>query len=205
MPDALERLRAANPVADCPPPSIQDVWKRVELDGSSDTGRHHGNRPGARSSVAFPSLRSVVAVFATVTAIVVAVVALALLGHRHTDIPASRADSPPALFTLHAQAGQLLGANPGLPARVQALRGYPIVVNAWASWCQPCRNDLRRFASASSRYGQKSRSLALTSTTRPRPRHRSSPSRLVARAPRRPGRGLGLPGQASIQSLRDGR
>ena len=155
MLDALERLRAANPVPECPPPSIQDVWKRVELDRSSDKGRHHGNRPSARSPVALPSISSVVAVFATVTAIAVAVVALALLGHRHTDIPASRAGQPPALFTLHAQAGQLLGPNPGLPARVQALRGYPIVVNAWASWCQPCRNDLGRFASASSRYGQK--------------------------------------------------
>ena len=50
-----------------------------------------------------------------------------------------RCPAPAALAALHGQAAQLLGAEPDLAARIQALRGHPIVVNAWASWCTPCR------------------------------------------------------------------
>jgi len=55
---------------------------------------------------------------------------------------------------LHQEADQLLGNQSALAARIQALGGYPVVINAWASWCDPCRLELGLFAAASVRYGR---------------------------------------------------
>jgi cytochrome oxidase Cu insertion factor (SCO1/SenC/PrrC family)/thiol-disulfide isomerase/thioredoxin len=63
------------------------------------------------------------------------------------------ASSPPPLAALHAQAGKLLGSESALQKRLAALRGYPVVVNAWASWCDNCVAEYPLFASASVRYG----------------------------------------------------
>jgi cytochrome oxidase Cu insertion factor (SCO1/SenC/PrrC family)/thiol-disulfide isomerase/thioredoxin len=65
------------------------------------------------------------------------------------------AGSPPPLASLHQQADQLLGNESALADRIRALRGYPIVINAWASWCGPCRSEFTLFAAASARYGRR--------------------------------------------------
>jgi cytochrome oxidase Cu insertion factor (SCO1/SenC/PrrC family)/thiol-disulfide isomerase/thioredoxin len=64
------------------------------------------------------------------------------------------ARSPHPLAALHRQAASLLGSDTALQARLRALRGYPVVINAWASWCAPCRAESSLFAAASARYGR---------------------------------------------------
>jgi protein SCO1/2 len=62
--------------------------------------------------------------------------------------------SPAPLAALHQQAGRLLGSDAALTARVKALHGYPIVVNAWASWCPSCRTEFNLFRTASIQSGR---------------------------------------------------
>jgi cytochrome c biogenesis protein CcmG/thiol:disulfide interchange protein DsbE len=62
--------------------------------------------------------------------------------------------APPALAALHRQANQLLpGGRDGLDARLRELRGHPVVVNVWGSWCGPCRVELPIIQRASLDWG----------------------------------------------------
>jgi cytochrome oxidase Cu insertion factor (SCO1/SenC/PrrC family)/thiol-disulfide isomerase/thioredoxin len=66
------------------------------------------------------------------------------------------AGSPPALAALHNQAGQLLeGGSQTLIERLRGLRGYPVVLNVWASWCTPCQKEFPLFAGAAAHYGRR--------------------------------------------------
>ena len=67
----------------------------------------------------------------------------------------SLAGAPAPLAALHAQANTLLpGTQDGFNARIKDLRGRPIVVNKWASWCGPCRGEFPSFQRASVKFGK---------------------------------------------------
>jgi thiol-disulfide isomerase/thioredoxin len=65
------------------------------------------------------------------------------------------AGSPQTLAALHGQAGQLIASAGTLSDRLRSLRGYPVVLNAWASWCGPCRTEFPLMAGASAQFGRK--------------------------------------------------
>ena len=72
------------------------------------------------------------------------------------------AGSPPRLASLHKQANQLIGGDKSdFQARMAQLKGHPVVVNKWASWCAPCRGEFPVFQQAALKLGNKVAFLGL--------------------------------------------
>jgi thiol-disulfide isomerase/thioredoxin len=85
-------------------------------------------------------------------------------GGSHPDYAKALAGSPPPLAALHKQADDLLpGGQEAYEDRLAELRGYPVVVNIWASWCGPCRFEFPVLQKLSARYGKKVAFLGINS------------------------------------------
>jgi cytochrome c biogenesis protein CcmG/thiol:disulfide interchange protein DsbE len=85
-------------------------------------------------------------------------------GGRHPDYARALAGSPAPLAALHSQSDELIsGGVPAFEKRIAALRGYPVVANVWASWCDPCRLEFPVLQRLSARYGKKVAFLGINS------------------------------------------
>jgi thiol-disulfide isomerase/thioredoxin len=72
--------------------------------------------------------------------------------------------SPARLAALHVQASQLLGGGvPAFERRLDALRGTPVVINKWASWCGPCRAEFPVFQQVATERGREIAFLGVNS------------------------------------------
>jgi cytochrome c biogenesis protein CcmG/thiol:disulfide interchange protein DsbE len=77
--------------------------------------------------------------------------------------------SPAPLASLHRQAGRLLpGGTAAFRARLNGLRGHPVVINEWASWCEPCQSEFPVFQRVAVRYGRRVAFIGVDSRDRKR-------------------------------------
>lgn len=72
--------------------------------------------------------------------------ALVLAAASGTGLPAIHYGAPPPDFIVHTAQGS---------GRLSALRGKPVVINFWASWCPPCTDELPYFERLSQAYGDR--------------------------------------------------
>jgi cytochrome c biogenesis protein CcmG/thiol:disulfide interchange protein DsbE len=85
-------------------------------------------------------------------------------GGSHPNYAKALAGAPAPLAALYKQENELLpGGGEAFEKRIAELRGHPIVVNVWASWCVPCREEFPVLQKLSARYGKEVAFLGINS------------------------------------------
>jgi cytochrome c biogenesis protein CcmG, thiol:disulfide interchange protein DsbE len=110
-------------------------------------------------AVSVLSLRSI--------AVILLPVAVVLVGGCGTDesrpsregaapVPSASEIKSPALREIREQANEILDGGPeAFKARLADLRGHPVVVNQWGSWCGPCRFEFPFFQRQAAKHGHR--------------------------------------------------
>ena len=72
------------------------------------------------------------------------------------DYSSALAGAPRPLARLYDRGDRLLtGGTDAFGVELESLRGYPVVVNKWASWCVPCRREFPYLQRLSARFGER--------------------------------------------------
>jgi len=72
------------------------------------------------------------------------------------DYKQALAGAPKPLAKLYAGGDRLVSGGTGaFQSQLDALRGHPVVVNVWASWCEPCRKEFPYLQHLSAKYGKR--------------------------------------------------
>jgi cytochrome c biogenesis protein CcmG, thiol:disulfide interchange protein DsbE len=128
-------------------------------------------------------MRRFVAIIGGLALIAVLVVGLTQAGKGSDSTPKRKFDlnqaerslegAPAPLASLHQQSSQLLpGGKRAFRKRMASLKGYPVVVNKWASWCVPCRSEFPLFQSQATAQGKKVAFLGVNAGDATDPAHR---------------------------------
>ncbi len=77
-------------------------------------------------------------------------------GPSATELQRAVAGAPAPLASLYEEGNRVVDSDVGdFRRRLRALRGYPVVVNVWGSWCGPCKLEFPYFQRASMRLGKR--------------------------------------------------